>query len=662
MVISSKKSKLKIPFKQSLFICCVILLTLFACHDNSYLEQALLQAGENRSELEKVLEHYKSDSLKYRAACFLIENMPGHFSYEESEELNRYYNEIDSVYERYKGLRSDSLVKVYEAISGKCNFRNLRIIPDLKCITADYLIDNIERSFDVWENGEWATHLSFDEFCEYILPYKCDQLQELDNWKEYGKDFCRANIDILHHCSQYKNIAYKACDEVNIKLRDEVQLRIATQKSIFPVKRLSSSVKKNIGTCADQAFIATCVMRAKGIPVAIDYTPQWPFRSMGHTWNTLLDNSGRNIVFLGCDSRVGAPHKEDERKAKVFRKIYRINRELEQLARTENYIPELLRDIHIQDVSDSYAKIFDIKLLLKEKTNNQYAYLSVFNNRDWIPIHWGKVSGQHIFFSKMGNNVVYLPVLYGAQGIAPLGNPFLLDTHGAVVEIMADTTQKQNMTLYRKHYLPPHVFQFYSRLNGAKIQASNYADFRDSLTLHTLTAHGTMPGEILLSDSIEAYRYWRYCSPNGAHCTIAELYFFENGSTKPIYGKVIGTPGSYKNEGNRKEFVFDGNILTCFDAPEPSGAWVGMDFGKPVNIQRICYVPRGDGNYIAIGDEYELMYWDNGKWNSLGKKIADDIKLVYEDCPTGALFLLRNHSGGAEERIFTYENGEQIWW
>ena len=42
------------------------------------LDAALSQAGENRVELEKALHRYQSnpsDSLKYRAACFLIENI-----------------------------------------------------------------------------------------------------------------------------------------------------------------------------------------------------------------------------------------------------------------------------------------------------------------------------------------------------------------------------------------------------------------------------------------------------------------------------------------------------------------------------------------------------------------------------------------------------------
>ena len=35
------------------------------------LEQALKLSGENRNALEAVLGHYKHDSLKYRASCYM---------------------------------------------------------------------------------------------------------------------------------------------------------------------------------------------------------------------------------------------------------------------------------------------------------------------------------------------------------------------------------------------------------------------------------------------------------------------------------------------------------------------------------------------------------------------------------------------------------------
>lgn len=61
----------------------VILLLVSGCGNRpDRLEYALEFAGKNRAELEKVLEYYKGNSLKYRAACFLIENMPRWYAYD----------------------------------------------------------------------------------------------------------------------------------------------------------------------------------------------------------------------------------------------------------------------------------------------------------------------------------------------------------------------------------------------------------------------------------------------------------------------------------------------------------------------------------------------------------------------------------------------------
>ena len=54
--------------------------------ENQWLDTALNLAGDNRAELQKVLDRYKEeDGDKYRAACFLIENMPFHGAYEGKE-------------------------------------------------------------------------------------------------------------------------------------------------------------------------------------------------------------------------------------------------------------------------------------------------------------------------------------------------------------------------------------------------------------------------------------------------------------------------------------------------------------------------------------------------------------------------------------------------
>ncbi|MDR0712503.1 MAG: hypothetical protein LBF67_09215, partial [Prevotellaceae bacterium] len=77
---------------------------------------------------------------------------------------------------------------------------------------------------------------------------------------------------------------------------------------------------------------------------------------------------------------------------------------------------------------------------------------------------------------------------------------------------------------------------------------------------------------------------------------------------------------------------------------------------------RILYAPKSDGNAVTWGDEYELSFWDKDRWASLGKKKADNIYISFDNCPAGALFLLHNHTRGVEDRIFTYENGKQVFW
>jgi len=108
--------------------------------------------------------------------------------------------------------------------------------------------------------------------------------------------------------------------------------------------------------------------------------------------------------------------------------------------------------------------------------------------------------------------------------------------------------------------------------------------------------------------------------------------------------------------------AFDGEPLTYFNEYDGNGAWVGLDLVKLQSIDSIRFLPRNDDNNIRIGDKYDLMYWDKGKWNSLGIQTAKENVLHYTDVPESALYLLHNYTRGTEERIFTYENGQQVWW
>ena len=148
----------------------ILLLFIIACKSETeqQLEFALQAAEENRTELEKVLKHYANDSLKLKAAKFLICNMPGHVSY-VGQEIECYYQEAKPI------LLSDSLpatkVRMLEELYRKYPPGIIKKEQDVKIITADYLIHNIDRAFDDWQHGVYAQQISFEEFCEYLLPH-----------------------------------------------------------------------------------------------------------------------------------------------------------------------------------------------------------------------------------------------------------------------------------------------------------------------------------------------------------------------------------------------------------------------------------------------------------------------------------------------------------
>lgn len=64
-----------------------------------------------------------------------------------------------------------------------------------------------------------------------------------------------------------------------------------------------------------------------------------------------------------------------------------------------------------------------------------------------------------------------------------------------------------------------------------------------------------------------------------------------------LAGTIIGTAGSYNNEGNTIAKVFDNDLNTFFDANVANGAWAGLDFGVGVSniIAQIKYCPRAGG-------------------------------------------------------------------
>ena len=145
----------------------------------------------------------------------------------------------------------------------------------------------------------------------------------------------------------------------------------------------------------------------------------------------------------------------------------------------------------------------------------------------------------------------------------------------------------------------------------------------------------------------------------GSFCNINELEFYD-AEGKKVEGKIIGTQGEFWCP---KERVFDGDILTGFGGNTPDGNWVGLKLSKPASVSRIKYIGRNDGNGIEKGDKYELYCWSpKGSWELIASQTATDNVLHLNNIHPNGLYILKDITKGVEERIFTYENGKQVWW
>lgn len=434
---------------------------------------------------------------------------------------------------------------------------------------------------------------------------------------------------------------------------------IANRGGITPT--LSSICKYRTGKCQDEASYTIALSRYLGIPTALDFVPHWGNRPNDHVWSVVILPNGKSTPFyMGFAPGDTAQYAHSYLKPKIFRRKFELNREIVDDLNGEKSVPKLFQIPTFIDVTDEYYKTTDVKRAIPEEyQDRQVAYICVSDREHWIPVHYGKVSRGTATFKSMGRNILYTVGIWEDNHIVPIGNPFIIKANGEIREIVYDKNKKQTLNLYRKYPFFAKFDAFNNRMGLGRFQGSNNSDFTKEYTF--FTHEGATEGcwlEKELKPSKQKYKYLRYIGWNGSFCNVNEIEFY-NSMGEKLMGKVIGTQGTDKHT---KETVFDGDVLTGFNGISPDGHWVGLELSKPSDVKKIRYMPRNDGNCVAVGDKYQLLMYDNGKWKTLAWRYATDNKLVFRDMPTGGLYLLKDRTRGKEERIFTYENGKQVWW
>jgi len=389
------------------------------------------KAGENREELEKVIQHYKKTEqvLKEEATYFLIGNMEDH-GFVDYILLDSAGKKVDFdvlSFQDYEALLDGW--DLIEENRGEIHFKVDTLITDFENIKADYLIKNIDLAFESWENLPWAKHLSFDQFCEFVLPYRSTN-EPLEEWRSFFMN----ELSWVEDSIKEKSDPIEAACFVNDYIKS--WFRFDPRYYEHPTDQgLAELLHNKMGRCEDMTNLAIYAMRSLAIPVMSDFTPYWAKTGNNHAWNAILDKNDSVIIFMGGEANPGQ-YQLQHQLAKVYRKIFSeykwsLGVKMEEWEKG----PPYLGSKNIMDVTDEYVQTksvyVDISRGSPDSTN--FVYLSVFNSGEWKAIDYTRFKGAEAKFAKMGMDVAYLPTFYHGKKNIPAGDAFILSDSGNIV-------------------------------------------------------------------------------------------------------------------------------------------------------------------------------------------------------------------------------------
>lgn len=655
---------------------CLLLLFLESCNlgeicnDNRTIELS----GSNGAELNKVIDHYNDCPEKLSAALYIINNMYGHFSQDSTliRDLQPFYNKYMEVSDRYyRDKRSvwkseiDSLLKS----EGK-SLWSRRSLYDARLIKSEWLINEIDRSFIAWKQNKYTQNLSFNNFCQYILPYRSMDGIILDSSRDTF--YVRHQLHFANDSIDFRD----ACDSLLFKYSFLTFNPLSS--SLLPIYSAYTFEQVKSGTCEDKAWFNSLLLSSLGMSVTIDFTSCWGNRNGNHTWNSVIID-GITYPFEPFWDSQRWKYKQTYNNETIdyywgkFRlpKVYRYTYEhhLSELALDRSVsktdIPPLFNSPFITDVSKEYFKVCDVKVNITERipNNTKYCYLCVFNSNRWRPVQWGRIEKyKKVKFKDMGMDIVYLPMFYQNGKLVPASSPFYLGQDGKSELIECESgTFDICVNDYTSKLDPKEIAIKRSLLNGARlIGYSDSADTEGELIYLFTNDMDLWNNNIVLKNS-KKYRYVRLLSSN-YQIALSEVSFFEKDNQKRIISNVrISSDLTPINPKETLDMISDNLSATGFhgvySGQQEKNKEILFDFGKTCTISSIHVVPYSICR-LSKDEDYELFYWDN-KWKSAGVKRGSKTYVVFKGVPKGCIYKIC--SSNSENRIFRYDNGVVNW-
>ena len=406
------------------------------------IDSVLTKAGINHIELEKALDYfyYKKDSVKMKAIEFLVANMDIHYSetYYWKDLLNG--NKIE--YSEFDYPDFESAVKGIDSLKSKYGLLTCQdtIIYDMYVLSSEYLIGNVNYAVDTWRISEYRD-ISFEDFCEYILPYRVTT-EPIADWRvKYQTRFQWLGDSICN--KSLKNIlGYAAIDykdwfifTTGKEYRDEPLPRLSAQQLLFRKK----------GPCEDVASLETFIFRSQAIPAAYITIPLWATSAGAHFANTVFEKNMNPIKF-DITMNIPVNHELPREPAKVIRHTYSKQKEtLAMYEKKENIPPGYMQHPNYIDVTHEYWETSNVTVPLFTDTA-QIVYAGIFSRSEWNAEWWGRQHCDSVTFSNMPKGIVILPMTYNKGKFKVAGYP-VVNGFNHQLFLIPDTVHTRSITI-----------------------------------------------------------------------------------------------------------------------------------------------------------------------------------------------------------------------
>lgn len=406
----------------------ILLCVLCSCvgHRDRHLEYALQQAGKNRAELEKVLAHYAGDSLKLEAAKFLIRNMVYHTGLYDTLLNDSGQACMPDI--PYMPYQDERVAQIYDSLFRDGYYVQNTKKKDIEIATADFLIENIDCAFIAWQKP-WAKCLSFDDFCRYVLPYRSSNEPLSGLRREMQKRY----FHVLDSAGVTDPI--DACMLLN-KTMNGTYGFVGKLPLYSSVESIDKSKWSN---CEGVAMYAAFLMRAVGIPVALDCTT-WAKTPDGHYWCSVMDEGGKWHSFgfaeLDCDE-----HKKWFSKQrllippKVYRRVF-VAEKTDYGVADDGYRTYVKNPLFKDVTADYYVPTVDIEVELPEEPEGKkdsYIYLCTSAVNDFKVLAAGVRNGRKcVVKDVVGDNTFLLAECPDGENLSFLTDTFYVDSIGHI--------------------------------------------------------------------------------------------------------------------------------------------------------------------------------------------------------------------------------------